>query len=121
MADHNDLGNVGELKAQEFITAKGYKIKHTNWKAGKLEIDIVAEFEDWLVIVEVKTRSTDYFEHPEEAITMRKIRNLVNAADAYIRTFDWQGETRFDVISVIPEGQHFRIDHIEDAFLPPLN
>ena len=120
MADHNDLGNEGELRAQAYLREKGYKILQTNWFSGKLELDIVAEKDDMLVIVEVKTRSTDTFEHPKEAITLRKIKNLVNAAHDYIFKFDWQGETRFDIISVIPRGQKFSIDHIEDAFLPPL-
>lgn len=120
MADHNDLGNEGELRAQAYLREKGYKILHTNWISGKLELDIVAVKDNMLVIAEVKTRSTDTFEHPEEAITLRKIRNLVNATHDYIFKFDWQGETRFDVISVIPKGQTFQIDHVEDAFLPPL-
>jgi putative endonuclease len=119
MAEHNDLGNEGELRAQAYLREKGYEILHTNWVSGKLELDIVAKKDDILVVVEVKTRSTDTFEHPEEAITLKKIRNLVNAAHDYIFTFDWQGETRFDVMSVIPKGQNFRIEHIEDAFLPP--
>ena len=120
MAQHNELGNIGEERAQAYLREKGYKIKHVNWFAGKFELDIVAEKDGWLVVVEVKTRSTDTFEHPQEAITPRKIRNIVSAAHEYILQFDWQGETRFDVISVIPQGQGYRIDHIEDAFLPPL-
>jgi len=120
MAEHNELGNTGELEAQQYLCSKGYKIRHIKWVTGKLELDIVAEKDDCLVIVEVKTRSTDTFEAPEEAITPRKIRNIVYAADDYIQKFNWQGETRFDVISVIPEGLKFRIDHIEDAFLSPL-
>ena len=120
MADHNELGNVGEERAQAFLRNKGYHILHTNWRIGKLELDIVAKKDDWLVVVEVKTRSTDTFEHPEEAITSRKIRNLVNATHEYILQFDWRGETRFDVISVIPHGELFDIVHIEDAFLSPV-
>lgn len=120
MAQHNELGNIGEERAQAYLREKGYKIKHVNWFAGKFELDIIAEKDGWLVVVEVKTRSTDTFEHPQEAITPRKIRNIVSAAHEYILQFDWQGETRFDVISVIPQGQGYRIDHIEDAFLPPL-
>lgn len=120
MAEHNDLGKLGEERAQAYLASQGYKIKHTNWVAGKLELDIVAEKDNMLIIVEVKTRSTDTFEHPEEAINLRKIKNLVNAAHEYIFKFDWQGETRFDIISVIPKGQTYRIDHIKDAFLPPL-
>ena len=86
-----------------------------------MELDIIAKDKDWLVVVEVKTRSTDTFEHPEEAITLRKIKNIVNATHEYILQHDWHGNTRFDVISVVPHGQDFSIDHIEDAFLPPVN
>ena len=120
MAEHNELGNLGELKAQEYLRSKGYTIKHVKWVCGKLELDIVAEKDGWLVVVEVKTRSTETFEAPKEAITPRKIRNIINATHEYIQIFDWQGDTRFDVISVIPVGQQFKIDHIEDAFLSPL-
>lgn len=121
MAEHNELGNLGEERAQAYLHSKGFHIRHTNWQCGKLELDIVAEKDGWLIIVEVKTRSTETFEHPAEAITNRKIRNIVNAAHEYIFQFDWQGETRFDVISVIPHGQSFIIEHIEDAFLSPVN
>ena len=121
MAQHNELGNEGELRAQAYLRENGYKIKQVNWFAGKYELDIVAEKAGWLVIVEVKTRSTDTFEHPQEAITNKKIKNIVQATHEYILKYDWHGETRFDVISVIPRGQNFYIDHIEDAFLPPLS
>ncbi len=121
MAEHNDLGNLGEERAQTYLRSKGFHIRHTNWQCGKLELDIVAQKDDWLVVVEVKTRSTETFEHPEEAITKRKIRNIINATHEYIFQFGWLGETRFDVISVIPQGQSFKIEHIEDAFLSPVN
>ena len=128
MAEHNELGNLGEERAQAYLSKKGYVIRHTNWHnstpsgaEGKLELDIVAEKEGMLIVVEVKTRSTEFFEHPAEAITKRKIRNIINATHEYIFQFDWQGETRFDVVSVIPHGQDFLIEHIEDAFLSPLN
>lgn len=117
MASHNELGKIGEERAQAYLRNNGYIIKHINWTAGKLELDIVAEKDNQLIIIEVKTRSTENFEAPEEAITNRKIRNIVNAAHEYIIQFDWQGETIFDVISVIPQGQSFKIEHIKDAFL----
>lgn len=126
MAEHNELGNLGEERAQAYLREKDYVIRHTNWHnstpsgaVGKLELDIVAEKDGLLVVVEVKTRSTETFEHPSEAITKNKIRNIINAAHEYIFQFDWQGETRFDVMSVIPHGQDFLIEHIEDAFLSP--
>ena len=120
MAEHNELGNVGEKMAQDYLRSKGYQILHTNWFFGKLELDIVAKKDNWLIIVEVKTRSTETFEHPDEAITLKKIRNIVNATHEYIFQTDWKGETRFDVMSVIPHGKEFSIEHIEDAFLSPL-
>lgn len=120
MAKHNELGLIGEKRVLEFLVAKGYKIRTTNYHAGKLEIDIIAEKDGWLVVVEVRTRSTDTFLAPEETIDLRKIKNLVNAAGSYIKRYNWQGETRFDVVSVMPDGDDFKIEHIEDAFLPPV-
>ncbi len=122
MAKHNDLGNIGEERAVDYLRAQGYIIRHQNWTSGKKELDIVAEKENTLVVVEVKTRSTEYFEHPKEAITNAKIRNIVGAAEAYIFEFDLMMETRFDIVSVIPRKDgFFSIEHIEDAFLPPVN
>ncbi len=121
MAEHNEFGNLGEERAQAYLISKGFHIRHCNWQCGKLELDIVAEKDGLLVIVEVKTRSTDTFEHPADAITNKKIRNIVNAAHEYIFQYDWKGETRFDVISVIPHGESFAVEHIEDAFLSPVN
>lgn len=122
MAEHNDLGNLGEERAAGYLRSQGYTIRHQNWISGKKELDIVAEKGNILVVVEVKTRSTEHFEHPKEAITNAKIRNIVQAAEWYIFEFDVMMETRFDVISVIPEKENnFRIEHIEDAFLPPVN
>ncbi len=120
MANHNDLGVLGEKRACEYLLQEGYKIRATNYRTGKLEIDIIAEKDDWLVIIEVRTRSTDTFLAPEESIGLRKIRNLVFAANSYIRRFNWSGETRFDVISVMPDGNDFKVKHIANAFLPPL-
>jgi len=121
MALHNELGKEGENRAINYLTQHGYKILHTNWFFEKLELDIVAEENGWLVIVEVKTRSTETFEHPEEAITNAKIRRIVTAADAYIHTFQIDLPTRFDVVSVIPTRNGYRIDHIIDAFMSPVN
>ena len=121
MASHNDLGSYGEELAVAHLQSKGYQIQQTNWRIGKLELDIIAKNENWLIIIEVKTRSTDFFELPEEAITLKKIRNIIRATHAYIFQIGWQGETRFDVITVIPQGETVLIEHIEDAFLSPLN
>jgi putative endonuclease len=121
MARHNELGKEGEEAAANYLEKNGYVIRRRNWFFEKFELDIVAEKEGWLVVVEVKSRSTETFEHPEDAITPAKIRRIVLATDAYIRQFDIDMPTRFDVISAIPTRNGYRIDHIEDAFLSPVN
>jgi putative endonuclease len=121
MAQHNEVGREGEMAAASYLRTNGYTIRHTNWTFGKLELDIVAEKDGWLVVVEVKTRSTETFEHPEDAITNKKIRRIVTAADAYIRSYDIGLPVRFDVIAAIPKGNGYRIDHIDDAFMAPVN
>jgi putative endonuclease len=122
MAQHNELGTSGEEFAVAHLHARGYNIRHRNWVSGKKELDIIAEKDNILVIVEVKTRSSEFFEHPQEALTYSKIRNIVDAAETYIYEFDLMMETRFDVISVMKRnGNEYIIEHIEDAFLPPVN
>lgn len=121
MAGHNDLGKKGEEAAVAYLRQQGYEILNRNWIYEKYEIDIIAQDDEYIVFVEVKTRSTDYWGNPEEAVSRGKIRRLVEAADFYLNTNDIEYPARFDVIAVIWDGQKFRIDHIDDAFLPPVN
>ena len=122
MAKHNDLGDFGEEIAADYLRSQGYTLRHQNWTSGKKELDIVAEKDNVLVVVEVKTRSTDHFEHPRETVTNAKIRRIVHTAEAYIFKYNLMMETRFDIVTVIPgENGNFTVEHIEDAFLPPVN
>ncbi|MDR0370784.1 MAG: YraN family protein [Prevotellaceae bacterium] len=116
MSKHNELGKAGEREALAYLKKKGYVIRHTNWRYGYLELDIVAEKDGLLIVAEIKTRSTLAFQHPEEAVGRKKMRNIVKAAHEYVLKFDWQGETRFDILSVVPRGKIFEIEQIEDAF-----
>lgn len=122
MAEHNKLGNDGEQIATNYLVNNGYAILERNWRFGKYEIDIIAEIDEYLVVVEVKSRSTDTWEHPLDAITNSKIRFMVNATEAYILKHNIDKEVRFDVISTIPKkNMDWEIEHIEDAFHAPLN
>ncbi len=118
MAKHIEIGKQGEELARIYLQKKGFKILHTNWRFGKDEIDIIAKDGDYLVIVEVKTLSSNYFTEPEFAVNKRKQGFLIRAANSYIFKYDYHGETRFDIVSVTltPKGEH--IYHIEDAFYP---
>ena len=71
-----------------------------------------------LVIVEVKTRSSNYFGEPDDAVGKHKQRMLSNAADAFIQQYNLECEVRFDIISITFVRNEPRIHHIKDAFYP---
>ncbi|MGQ1785222.1 MULTISPECIES: YraN family protein [unclassified Saccharicrinis] len=121
MAEHNELGKEGEQIAAHYLASNGYKILAQNWRYKHKEIDLIAQKDELLIIAEIKTRSTEEWEHPEESITNSKIRFLVDATEAYIMENDIDLEVRFDVVSVIPENKTWKINHIEEAFYPPVN
>ncbi len=120
MAQHNVLGKDGENAAVNYLKNKGYSILHTNWRKGRFELDIIASTGEELVIAEVKTRTGNEFANPEDAVTSRKIQHIVSAADFYIKLFAIELPARFDIISVVGSYPNFQIDHIEDAFYPPM-
>lgn len=118
MAKHNDLGKLGEDIAARHLAEKGFEIVARNWRFGRDELDIIAHDRGWLVVVEVKTRTTDKFGEPEVAVTPSKQRSIIKAAEGYIYENDYRGETRFDVIGILLGNGKVVINHIEDAFLP---
>ncbi|MBP7497008.1 MAG: YraN family protein [Bacteroidales bacterium] len=118
MAEHNELGEKGENAAIEFLLQNGYKILETNWTYGRKEIDIIAQDRDILVIIEVKTRQTDFFGEPEEFVSNQKQILLIKAANAYILLKKLNLEVRFDIISIVKNPDKTKINHIKDAFYP---
>lgn len=120
MAIHNDLGRRGEEAAVEYLRKKGYSILARNWRNVHKELDIIAQEDDELVIVEVKTRSRIDFGRPEEAVDSKKIRRLVKAANAYIQQYKVDHSVRFDILSLVVEGNGFTITHFPNAFYPPM-
>ena len=84
MADHNELGKKGEQIAIDFLVKKKYKILEKNYRYLKLEVDIIAQKENILVAVEVKTRTTDFFGNPQEFVDPKKIKRLLSAIDNYV-------------------------------------
>lgn len=117
MAAHNELGEKGEQLAIAFLIKNEYKILEKNYRYLKAEVDIIAQKENTLAVVEVKTRSTDYFEDPQEAVKPKKIKLLVSAIDHYVTEKDLDVEVRFDIIAIIHKNNKTKIEHLEDAFL----
>ncbi|MEZ5041725.1 MAG: YraN family protein [Saprospiraceae bacterium] len=122
MAKHNELGQKGELLAQQLLEDKGYQVIATNWRHSRAEIDIIAKQPALLVFVEVKTRSNLSLGQPEEFVTPKKERLMASAAFAFMEQTDYNGEIRFDIISVhLPNHGLTQLKHIEDAFFPGLD
>ena len=120
MAESHNLGKKGEDVAADHLRNDGYKILFRNWKWGKHEIDLIAENKDQILFAEVKTRSDDFRMHPVTAVTTEKQKSIIRAADGYLKKFNIDKESRFDVITIIKKGDSYHVDHIEGAFYPTL-
>lgn len=122
MALHNEIGKWGEQVAAEYLESKGWYIRHRDWKDVHRDLDIVAIDADSsiLLIVEVKTRSTEAFGEPDEAITLQKKTNIIRATTRYINTYRLHNlEIRYDTISIVgtpTSPQPPTIVHKEGAF-----
>jgi putative endonuclease len=116
MGHHNDLGARGEALAADYLEEQGYTIIKRNYRYRKAEIDILAGKEGLLVIVEVKSRSSEHFEPIAGTVGKKKVRHLVMAADHYVTQNKIEHDIRFDIITVYFQGKLPQITHIEDAF-----
>ena len=114
MAEHNRLGQAGEDQAVALLQEKGYEILARNWHSSHKELDIV-------VVVEVKTRGSGDYEQPWQAVTAQKIRRIAQAAHHFVRQRGIDLPVRFDIISVVRQGNGFQLEHIEDAYPAPLS
>lgn len=112
---------MAEQIASDWLLARGYTIRERNWRpsTGHKEIDIIAQIDDDIVFVEVKARSGEGVD-PVDAVDLKKIRNLVNAADRYLSGIEYPVNYRFDIMTLSGSPADYRIDHYPDAFLAPL-
>ena len=120
MKEHIQLGKKGEDLAVAMLEGKGYRILDRNWRLGMEEIDIIARDGDFVVIVEVKTRSSNAMAEPEASVTKNKQRILVRIANAYMTFRKQTGEVRFDVVAVVIRPEGVMMNHIEGAFTPTI-
>lgn len=111
-----ELGIKGEELAVSFLKNKGYYILARNYHFRKNEVDIIASFDNLLIIVEVKTRQSKELGEPWRAVTKSKQKIIIQVANDYIFKEDIHLETRFDIVSIIFNKYQMEIDHIEDAF-----
>ncbi len=116
MGKHNIFGKEGEQKAVDCLLKNGYVIKHRNYRYLKAEIDIIAQKGSVLAIVEVKSRSSDFLEHIADTVNAKKIKLVVMAADHYVIQNDLDVDVRFDIITILKQGNAYTIEHLENAF-----
>ncbi|PKG53392.1 MULTISPECIES: YraN family protein [Olleya] len=116
MASHNELGEKGEQLAVDFLIDNKYAILERNYRFNKAEVDIIAQKEDVLAIIEVKTRSTSTFGNPQDFVKPKQIQRLVTAVDHYVSSNKLDVEVRFDIIAIVKQNKQFNIEHLENAF-----
>jgi len=118
MAQHNLTGNKGEALAVQYLSGKGYNIMHKNWRHSHWEVDIIAEKDGILHFIEVKTRRTKKYGHPEEAVSNKKIQNLINAAEEYLYQQPQWKRVQFNILSItILNDEPVEYFLIEDVYL----
>ena len=116
MTTKMQTGSDGERMAAEYLAGKGYEVLERNYRYGRAEIDLIVKKKNWLVFVEVKTRSRSDFGFPEEFVDRVKEELILMAAENYIHKINWEGNVRYDIVSVLGVGVGREIVHFEDAF-----
>lgn len=117
----DDTGNLGEQIAINLLKQKGYTIIDQNVKVNAKEIDIIAANKEYIVFCEVKTRTSTFNGYPEQAVDEEKKRNIIFAANIYIKCHHEERKPRFDVIGILLDSKTkevIELNHIEDAFFP---
>lgn len=116
MAQHNTLGQLGEDLAAEYLLKNGYKILERNWRFQKAEVDIIAQKENILAVIEVKTRTSSDFGNPQDFVNPKKIKLMVNAINEYVVSKNLDVSVRFDIIGILHQNNETQLEHLEDAF-----
>jgi len=116
--DRQEVGKLGEKEARKFLKKRGYRIREVGFRCRHGEIDIIAQRKDYLVFVEVRTKSNLEFGTPEESITQAKKKKLISLALTYTSTHqNLPSLWRIDVVAIEldDKGKSRRIELIENA------
>ena len=117
-SSRSDLGRLGERAAARHLERLGYRVVGAGFRARRGEIDLVCRRGDALVMVEVKTRSSDSHGHPVEAVGARKWRSLTAAAAEYRALSSWRGPIEFAIVALHVDkvGNVVDLELITDPF-----
>jgi len=112
-----ELGRTGEKAAAELLKRRGYEVVGAGFTARRGEIDLICRRGGDLVIVEVKTRTSEAFGTPAEAVGPRKRRALSAAAAEYRLLSGWKGPIRYAIVALVSRSEGgFDSELIEDPF-----
>ena len=107
MADHNEVGKIGEDLARQYLEKEGWKIVEQNYKTKYAEIDLVVEKpagflgKPTLVFVEVRTKVGEQWGTPEDTINKAKLWKVLQNAKSYAGFKRWEGPQRIDAICIV--------------------
>ncbi len=118
MYEIHRVGKRGEEIAEKYLKKQRYKILDKNFRCKQGEIDIIALDKNEIVIIEIKTRTSDTFGKPIDAVNTKKQKHIYNAAKYYLYKNKLETkEIRIDVIEIYIEGKKIKINHIKKAIL----
>ena len=112
----NEFGHFAEeLASQEYIK-RGYAILEKNWRLGKTEIDIIAQKDNVIVLIEVKARKSSE-EDALDAVNIDKRKRMIRAADSYLNKLEGWLEYRFDIVTCTGTMKEYKMEIFENAFI----
>lgn len=114
--DALEFGKLGEQMAERYLADLGYTILEHGYRNGHLEIDLIALDNDELVVVEVKTRTSDTILQPEDAVGHRKRAAMIRLANQYAKSRGRTENIRLDVVAIVKNDHGTDIKHIKNAF-----
>lgn len=114
MYEKKELGKIGEQIATEYIEKLGYKIIKRNFHCKQGEIDIIAQDNQEIVFIEVKTRTSTNYGQPSEAVNKMKLRHMCRSAKYYLyKSNCFNNFVRFDVVEIMVKDGKFNINYIK--------
>ena len=116
--NHIELGALGEELAEKYLEKNGFQVIAKNVRFKKWEVDIIAQYLEIIVFVEVKTRHTTVIGEPWHAVNKSKQKQIIQVANHYLCSNAIEKESRFDIVSIIYNEKRAVIEHISDAFYP---
>lgn len=118
--NHIELGQFGEALAERLLLEKGYLLLNRNYRFKKYELDLIMEYLDQIIVVEVKTRNTAAIGEPYKAVTRTKQGQIIKATNHFLQANEIDKDVRFDIVSIVHNTYRTSVEHIEGAFFPLL-